>query len=164
MQRRRIHRRMTVLAGASFLVCGALFPVRAQTDITPAAAPDHPSVTVQGNSYPPLGILRRNMGAAADQLAPFPPHRIIGNIYYVGSKTLSTFLIVTTQGNILINTSFEANVPVIARSVAQLGFKIADTKIILGDCDGPGCSGAGSDQAWRQAPSHRRSHNRRRHG
>ena len=129
----RIHRRMTVLAGASFLVCGALFPVRAQTDITPAAAPDHPSVTVQGNSYTPLGILRRNMGAAADQLAPFPPHRIIGNIYYVGSKTLSTFLIVTTQGNILINTSFEANVPVIARSVAQLGFKIADTKIILGN-------------------------------
>jgi metallo-beta-lactamase class B len=133
MQRHRIHRRMTVLAGASFLVCGALFPVQAQTEITSGAAPDHPSVTVQGNSYTPLGILRRNMGTAADQLAPFPPHRIIGNIYYVGSKTLSTFLIVTTRGNILINSSFEANVPVIAKSVAQLGFKIADTKIILGN-------------------------------
>jgi len=105
----------------------------AQTDITPAAAPDHPSVTVQGSNYTPLAILRRNMGTAADQLAAFPPHRIIGNIYYVGSKTLSTFLIVTPQGNILINTSFEANVPVIAKSVAQLGFRFVDTKIILGN-------------------------------
>src|SRR6185312_14062737 len=68
-----------------------------------------------------------------DQLAPFPPHRIIGDIYYVGSKSLSSFLIVTSQGNILINTSFEANVPVIAKSVAQLGFKFADIKIILGN-------------------------------
>ncbi len=113
------------------VLCGTR--VQAQTDITPAAAPGHPSVTVQGNSYTPLGILRRNMGTADDQVAPFPPHRIIGNIYYVGSKTLSTFVIVTPQGNILINTSFEANVPAIAKSVAQLGFKFADTKIILGN-------------------------------
>jgi metallo-beta-lactamase class B len=73
------------------------------------------------------------MGTAADQLEAFPPHRIISNIYFVGSKSLSSFLIVTPQGNILINTSFEANVPVIAKSVAQLGFKFADTKIILGN-------------------------------
>src|SRR3954469_19925607 len=122
--------RVIFLAGASLLFCGA---VQAQTEITPAAAPDHPSVMVRANRYTPLAILRRNMGTAADQLAPFPPHRVIGNIYYVGSKTLSTFLIVTPQGNILINTSFEANVPVIARSVAQLGFKFSDTRIILGN-------------------------------
>jgi metallo-beta-lactamase class B len=108
-------------------------PARAQTEITQAAAPDHPSVTVAGKNYSPLAILKRNMGTAADQLEPFPPHRIIGNIYYVGSKTLSTFLVVTPQGNILINTSFEANVPVIAKSVAQLSFKFSDTKIILGN-------------------------------
>jgi len=113
----------------------ALFvpPARAQVDITPTAAPDHPSVTVAGKSYSPLAILRRNMGTAADQIESFPPHRVIGNIYYVGSKTLSTFLVATPQGNILINTSFEANVPVIAKAVAQLGFKFNDTKIILGN-------------------------------
>ena len=113
----------------------ALFvlPAQAQVEITPAAAPDHPSVTVAGKSYSPLAILRRNMDTAADQIESFPPHRVIGNIYYVGSKTLSTFLVATPQGNILINTSFEANVPVIAKSVAQLGFKFNDTKIILGN-------------------------------
>jgi metallo-beta-lactamase class B len=121
------------LALAGAIVACLTHSAGAQTDITPAAAPDHPSVTVQGNSYTPLGILKRNMGTAADQLAPFPPHRIIGNIYYVGSKTLSSFLVVTPQGNILINTSFEANVPVTAKSVAQLGFKFADTRIILGN-------------------------------
>ena len=108
-------------------------PARAQGDITPAMAPNHPAVTVAGKSYTPLGILQRNMGTAADQLAPFPPHRIIGNIYYVGFRTLSSFLIVTPQGNILVNTIFEANVPAIAGSVAKLGFNFADTKIILGN-------------------------------
>jgi metallo-beta-lactamase class B len=111
----------------------ALAAAQAQTNITATAAPDHPTVTVAGSSFTPLGILRRNMGTAADQLEPFPPHRIVGNIYYVGSKTLSSFLIVTPQGNILINTAFEANVPAIAKSVAQLGFRFADIKIILGN-------------------------------
>ena len=113
----------------------ALFvrPAGAQVEITPTDAPDHPSVTVAGKNYSPLAILRRNMGTAADQIELFPPHRVVGNIYYVGSRTLSTFLVATPQGNILIDTSFEANVPVIAKSVAQLGFKFTDTKILLGN-------------------------------
>jgi metallo-beta-lactamase class B len=119
--------------GMTITALTVLAAAQAQTNITPAAAPDHPTVTVAGKSYTPFGILQRNMGTAADQLEPFPPHRIIGNIYYVGSKTLSSFLIVTSQGNILINTAFEANVPAIAKSVAQLGFRFADIKIILGN-------------------------------
>jgi metallo-beta-lactamase class B len=121
------------IALATLAVCGAISPARAQMDITPTAAPNHPAVTVAGKSYTPLGILQRNMGSAADQLEPFPPHRIVGNIYYVGSKSLSSFLIVTPQGNILINTIYEKNVPAIAKSVAQLGFKFSDIKIILGN-------------------------------
>ncbi len=124
-----------VLAGLGTVVMTltALAAAQAQTNITATAAPDHPTVTVAGKSFTPLGILQRNMGTAADQLEPFPPHRIVGNIYYVGSKTLSSFLIVTPQGNVLINTAFEANVPAIAKSVAQLGFRFADIKIILGN-------------------------------
>ncbi len=52
---------------------------------------------------------------------PFPPHKIIGNIYYVGTKTLSSFLIVTPQGNILINSTYERNVPMIEKSVDDWG-------------------------------------------
>lgn len=119
------------LLGASIALASA--PARPQSNVTPAMAPDHPAVTVGGKSYTPLAILQRNMGTAANQLAPFPPHRIIGNIYYVGSRTLSSFLIVTKEGNILINTIYQANVPAIAASIARLGYRLADTKIILGN-------------------------------
>ena len=81
--------------------------------------PDHPSITVRGQVYTPRSILARNMGTDADQTTQFPPHKIIGNIYYVGTKTLSSFLIVTPQGNILIDSTYERNVPVIQKSVAR---------------------------------------------
>jgi metallo-beta-lactamase class B len=95
--------------------------------------PDHPMVTVHGKTYTPRSILSRNMGTPQDQETQFPPHKIIGNIYYVGTKTLSSFLIVTPEGNILMDSTYERNVPVIAKSVADLGFKFSDTKILLGN-------------------------------
>ena len=63
---------------------------------------------------------------------PFPPHKVIGNIYYVGSATLASFLIPTPEGNILINSDFEETVPVIRSNIEKLGFRFADTKILLG--------------------------------
>ncbi len=95
--------------------------------------PDHPSVMVHGQVYTPRSILARNMGTDADQTTQLPPHKIIGNIYYVGTKTLSSFLIVTPQGNILMDSTYERNVPVIQKSVADLGFKFSDIKILLGN-------------------------------
>src|SRR5678809_164283 len=95
--------------------------------------PDHPSVSVHGQTFTPRMILARNMGTPEDQETQFPPHKIIGNIYYVGTKTLSSFLIVTPQANILIDSTYERNVPVIQKSVADLGFKFSDIKILLGN-------------------------------
>ncbi len=62
---------------------------------------------------------------------PFPPFRIAGNLYYVGSKGLANYLIVTPKGNILINSDLEANVPMIKASIEKLGFKFEDTRILL---------------------------------
>ena len=62
---------------------------------------------------------------------PFPPFRIAGNLYYVGSKGLANYLITTPQGHILINSDLEANVPMIRTSIEQLGFKFSDVKILL---------------------------------
>ena len=62
---------------------------------------------------------------------PFPPHHIVGNVYYVGSKGLASFLITTPQGNILINSSLESSVPLIRASIEKLGFRFSDTKILL---------------------------------
>jgi metallo-beta-lactamase class B len=102
----------------------------AQTASPPPA--DHPEVTVHGRKFTPRSILARNMGTPEDQTAQFPPHKIIGNLYYVGTRTLSSFLIVTSQGNILINSTYERNVQTIEKSVEQLGFKFSDIKILLG--------------------------------
>lgn len=68
---------------------------------------------------------------AQDWIEPFPPFRIAGNLYYVGSKGLANYLVVTRQGNILFNSDLEANVPMIRASIEKLGFKFKDTRILL---------------------------------
>jgi len=62
---------------------------------------------------------------------PFPPFRIAGNLYYVGSEDLAAYLIVTPQGNILINSNLESSPAQIKKAVESLGFKFSDTKILL---------------------------------
>ena len=64
-------------------------------------------------------------------LEPFPPHRIAGNLYYVGSADLASYLVVTPKGLILINSSLVASVPMIRKSVEALGFRFTDIKILL---------------------------------
>jgi metallo-beta-lactamase class B len=66
----------------------------------------------------------------AEWTKPFPPFKILGNLYWVGTWDLSTYLIVTPEGNILINTGLADTVPQILRNVEQLGFKLSDTKIL----------------------------------
>src|SRR5438309_8034001 len=95
--------------------------------------PDHPAITIRGQTYTPRSILARNMGTPEDQSTAFPPHKIIGNIYYVGTRTLTSFLVTTPQGAILINSTYERNVPVIQKSVEQLGLKFSVIKIVLGN-------------------------------
>jgi metallo-beta-lactamase class B len=68
---------------------------------------------------------------SADWTVPFPPHRVVGNVFYVGSAGLASYLIATPQGHILINSGTEANVPLIQGSVEKLGFKFSDIKILL---------------------------------
>ena len=66
-----------------------------------------------------------------EYLVPFPAHRVISNIYFVGGKDLGIFLVTTPQGHILINAGVEDSVPMIQKSVESLGFKFSDVKILL---------------------------------
>ncbi|MSV34740.1 MAG: subclass B3 metallo-beta-lactamase [Bryobacterales bacterium] len=109
--------------------CSSLALAQAPPAPPPAT---HPKVSVRGQNYTPRSILSRNMGTREDQQTQFPPHKVIGNVYYVGTKTLSSFLIVTPQGNILVNSTYERSLPAIQKSVEQLGFKFSDIKILLG--------------------------------
>ena len=61
----------------------------------------------------------------------FPPFRIAGNLYYVGSEDLAAYLIATPSGDILINSNLESSPALIRRSVEALGFHFADIKILL---------------------------------
>jgi metallo-beta-lactamase class B len=69
--------------------------------------------------------------SAPDWTEPFPPHRVIGNVYYVGSRGLASYLITTPEGSILVNSSLEASVPLIRASIEKLGFKFSDVKILV---------------------------------
>lgn len=63
--------------------------------------------------------------------ASYPPFRIAGNLYYVGTYDLACYLITTGQGNILINTGLAASGEQIKNNIETLGFKFSDTKILL---------------------------------
>lgn len=62
---------------------------------------------------------------------PVPPRHLFANVNYVGAMGVSSFLITTPAGHILIDTGFEDTVPIIQRGVEQLGFKLADIKFII---------------------------------
>jgi metallo-beta-lactamase class B len=72
--------------------------------------------------------------AAAQQNAewrqPFPAFKLIGNVYWVGTYDLSTYLITTDAGHILINTGFAETVPEIKKGVEELGFDFDEVEIL----------------------------------
>jgi len=81
---------------------------------------------------------QKQKAAPRDWNRPFPPHKVIGNIYSVGTGEISSFLITTSEGNILINSDFESTMPSLRANIEKVGFKLTDIKIILGShahCD-----------------------------
>lgn len=67
----------------------------------------------------------------AEWTKPFPAFRIAGNLYYVGSEDLASYLIATPQGLVLINSDLEISVPLIQKSIESLGFRFSDIKILV---------------------------------
>jgi metallo-beta-lactamase class B len=67
-----------------------------------------------------------------DRNKPFPAHKVIANVYFVGTADLGSYLITTSEGHILVNTDYETTVPQIRSGVGKLGFRFTDIKIILG--------------------------------
>src|SRR5215475_4075823 len=78
-----------------------------------------------------LGTISLAAEVPKDWTTPIDPFKIAGNLYYVGSRDLAAYLIVTPQGNILINSNLETSPSQIRHSVEQLGFKWSDIKILL---------------------------------
>ncbi|MBN9414130.1 MAG: subclass B3 metallo-beta-lactamase [Candidatus Eremiobacteraeota bacterium] len=66
-----------------------------------------------------------------DWTAPLEPFAIADHLYYVGSRDLASYLVTTSEGNILINANLATSPAQIKASVEKLGFRWADTKIFL---------------------------------
>lgn len=102
---------------------------------------DHLSLLKIGNQWKVVNKIfsadHRNAGQEAmkDTLQnwslPFEPRRIIGNIYYVGSNLISSFLIVTSEGLILLDTGNIQMLPQVEANIEKLGFKPKDVKFLL---------------------------------
>lgn len=69
--------------------------------------------------------------SSEDWVKPYQPFRIAGNLYYVGTYDLACYLIVTSQGNILINTGLLSSAKQIEDNIQTLGFRFSDIKILL---------------------------------
>ncbi len=67
----------------------------------------------------------------SEWVRPYPPFRIAGNLYYVGTYDLGCYLIVTSHGNILVNTGLASSASQIKQNIESLGFKFFDIKILL---------------------------------
>jgi metallo-beta-lactamase class B len=78
-----------------------------------------------------LSSLASPVLAASDYEVPFPAHHVIANIYFVGTKGQANYLITTSKGNILVNSGLETTLPMTKQSIAKLGFKYVDTKILV---------------------------------
>lgn len=66
-----------------------------------------------------------------DWVTPFPGHRVIGNLYAVGTAGLGVFLIASDEGHILINTGLEDSTPLIRENIESVGYRLEDVKILL---------------------------------
>lgn len=62
---------------------------------------------------------------------PTEPFRIIDNVYYVGTAGLSSFLVTSPDGHVLIDTGLPETTPLIKANIDKLGFKLGDIKYLL---------------------------------
>ena len=102
---------------------------------------DHMSLLKIGEEWKIVSKLfsanRRDAGQEAMQETlskrslPFEPRRILGNIYYVGTNLISSFLIVTPGGHILLDTGHLQMLPQVLSNIQKLGFRPEDVKILL---------------------------------
>ena len=121
---------MTKQATFYVLTCGVIAGGLALAQA--ATQEPSPQATVNGRTWTQRELLQRSLGAPEDQTTQFPPHKVIGNVHYVGTRSLASFIVSTPAGLVLINSSYERNVPVLKASVEQLGREFADIKIVLG--------------------------------
>src|SRR5690606_8967913 len=91
-------------------------------------------MSMQKSKLAPAALVLLPLAAGAQPPGwndPFPPHRVMDNLYCVGTSMLSSFPITTPEGHILISANYESSVPLIKASVEELGFDFDDIEILI---------------------------------
>ena len=78
-----------------------------------------------------IALLTIAAGAQQDDNRPVDPYKIAGNLYYVGSSGISSFLITTPAGHVVIDAGYETTVPIIEANIRKLGFKVEEVRYLL---------------------------------
>lgn len=89
---------------------------------------------VLGQSPDPAKIQTLSIPATAKALKwnePAEPTKIVGPVYFVGTKGLGAYLITTSEGHILLNSGMPPSGPMIEASIRKLGFEPKDVKLLL---------------------------------
>src|SRR5262249_55225796 len=97
------------------------------------------TATAEQHAAPPLASAAQIAEAEAEPFSPqwtainqpFAPFNLIGNIYYVGANDVTSYLIVTPEGDILLDGGFAQTAPMIEAHIVALGFSIHDVKFLL---------------------------------
>ena len=85
----------------------------------------------------PLALLTSLVPAQAPQAPPsawterVAPYKVMGNIHYVGTLDLSSFLITSPEGHVLIDGGLEGNADAILANIKTLGFDVKDIRVLL---------------------------------
>ncbi len=107
---------LCVLALAIALLAASLSPARGQSPEELARNP---------------GLFKTMVAKAGGWEEPAEPLKILGPIYFVGTRGLGIWLITTSQGHILINSGMASGGPMVEASIRKLGFRPEDIKILL---------------------------------
>jgi len=78
-----------------------------------------------------LALLPQSSPAFRAWNEPIEPFRVAGSLYYVGPKDITSLLVVTPAGHVLIDAGLEESAPIVVANIRQIGFRVEDVKILL---------------------------------
>ena len=101
----------------------------------PLSAFAAPRLRRDRSAFAPVGLVRS--GATQGRSVPpnwterTKPYRVMADIYYVGTVDLSSFLVTSSDGHVLIDTGVEENADAVLDNIRALGFAVKDIRVIL---------------------------------
>lgn len=96
-----------------------------------AATPAQPSAHAQGDGHDHRPDMLSTCAGKEGWAAPGPAYAVFGNVYHVGTCTITVLLVTSPEGHVLIDAATEEAAPTILANIRSLGFDPADVRWLL---------------------------------